>query len=421
MGLGAAGGAVNDAIYFCKKGARVLVTDTKTESELSFSVEKLREFSVDYVLGEHRHENFKHADLIVQNPFVKPDSPYLQTARANNIPIEMSVSLFMKNCPTKNIIGVTGTRGKSTTATMIYEAIKQAGKDVVFGGNVRGVSTVSLLDRVTKQSWVVLELSSWQLQSFGWNKISPRFALITNLYQDHLNFYHSMEEYAGDKEHIFLHQERSDIALFNKKNKYTQAMHAKASSNREWFNATDWPSNEVLSIPGPHNIENAAAAIRILELAGFDRSQAVQSIRLFKGVPGRLEFIREVNGVKFYNDTTSTTPVSGIKAIEAFPKGKIILIAGGNSKQLSMKRFVSKVNEYVKYTVLFDGTASDELEGIQSVSEPIDMMDTSTAVEIAVSKAEPGDTVLFSPATTHLPIINEFKRGEAFVTQVKAL
>ena len=169
MGLGTLGGGVGTALFFAKRGAKVTVTDLKSEKELEKSIARLKNYTISYILGRHRDEDFVCADLIIKNPAVSSGSHYIKLAGSHNVPIEMAESLFMKLSPTKDIIGVTGTRGKSTTCALIYEVLKQAGKDVYIGGNVKGVSTLSLLDNVTDSSIVVLELSSWQLESFGWH------------------------------------------------------------------------------------------------------------------------------------------------------------------------------------------------------------------------------------------------------------
>jgi UDP-N-acetylmuramoylalanine--D-glutamate ligase len=222
MGLGTLGGGVGTARFFAKKGARVVVTDLKSREELKTSVEELSQYPIEYILGNHREEDFIKADLIIKNPSVPSSSPFIELARKNNIRVEMAESLFMELSPTKNIIGVTGTRGKSTTSQMIYEIIKTAGRKVVLGGNVKGIATLELLGAIDDSYYVVLELSSWMLEGFGWNKVSPWISVITNIYPDHLNRYKGMDEYINDKKNIYKFQKKDDILILNKDDKTSQ-------------------------------------------------------------------------------------------------------------------------------------------------------------------------------------------------------
>lgn len=421
MGLGSLGGGVGAARFFAQNGARVLVTDIRGKSDLTHSISQLSSWRIEYVLGQHRHDDFSSADLIIRNPSVRSDSAYLQTARDHGVPIEMSESLFMKLSPTSNIIGVTGTRGKSTTSAMIYEALKQSGKHTVLGGNVRGVSTLALLEGLTKDSWVVLELSSWQLQSFGWYRISPPIAAVTNMYPDHLNYYQTMDDYAADKKNIFLFQKKGDVTILNSLNKYTHAFASEVPSKYVWFDDAGWPADVPLTVLGAHNRENAACALSVCTCIGIDRQTAIHAIATFPGLPGRLQFVRERNGIRYINDTTSTTPIAGVKALEALPEGRIVLIAGGNTKNIPLDPFIAAIQKRVRYTVLFSGSAANAFSTLKNVSTPIAIGDMKKAVEEATNHARSGDTILFSPGVTHLPLRNEFERGDDFDREVKAL
>ena len=427
MGLGLLGGGAGAAKFFVSHGAHVVVTDTKTRDKLEGTRGELSGFDIEYVLGGHREKDFTQADLVLKNPSVPSDSPFLSLARKHGIPVHMSESLFMSLSPTKNIIGVTGTRGKSTTTALIFRVLLSAGKHVHTAGNIPGQSTLSLLDQVDSSSWVVLELSSWQLESFGWWKISPHIAVLTNIYEDHLNRYASMDEYIADKQQIFMHQKKDDVFVVNGSRQITRNIAGHAPSRTVYFDATMWPSTERLQIPGGHNIENAAACLTVCRQLGVDDRTIISAISSFSGLPGRLECIRELDGVRYINDTTSTTPVAAISGMHAFPSQSIVLIAGGSSKRLPVDALADEIMTQCKALVLIKGDGTDEL--VRKLVEkgytidPADVYETlSAAVSNARKKASPGDIILFSPGFASFSMYtNEFERGNDYVTTVTSL
>src|SRR3989344_6821165 len=217
MGLGLLGRGVGDARYLAECGAELIVTDLKTQEALAESVEQLKEFpNIQFILGEHRLEDFRNRDFILKAAGVPVDSPYIAAAGKNGIPVRMSADLFaeLSGIP---CIGVTGTRGKSTVAHLIAAILKEAGKPAVLGGNVRGVSTLALLNEVTPEHTAILELDSWQLQGWGEAQMSPHIAVFVTLYQDHLNYYHNdLDAYLADKANIFLYQKPEDTLILGK-------------------------------------------------------------------------------------------------------------------------------------------------------------------------------------------------------------
>lgn len=421
VGLGTLGGGVGTAAYFAKQGAQVTITDLKTEDALFSSLQKLKHYSINYVLGNHRIDDFFHADLIVKNPAVPSSLPELVEARKRGVPIEMAESLFMKLSPTKDIIGVTGTRGKSTTSAMVYEVLKSSGGNVYLSGNVKDNSTLSLLENLTPSSTVVLELSSWQLESFGWHKLSPHIAVVTNLYPDHLNRYVSMDEYADDKKNIIRFQNEDDYKVLNTNDPNTSSFAKVGKGTVIPFSSRDWPDDSVLSIPGDHNKANAAAGLAVSNLYDIQKKHAKRIIISFKGLPYRLETVGTIDGITFINDSTSTTPVAGIAALKAFAGKSIILIAGGNSKKIPLESYVQEIVKRVKKTVVFDGTAFSSFKDIKEFVGPIKIGNIGEAVAKAYEFARPGDTILFSPGVTHLPVYNEFERGDLFNAAVSQI
>ena len=202
MGIGLHGGNVATIKWLVAQGARVIATDKKSHEELAPSLEKLKGYkNVTVVTGQHRMEDFLTADLVIKNPAVPWTNKYIQAALAKKVPVEMDSSLFFQNCPSRKIIGVTGTKGKTTTSLLIARILEMAGKDVVKVG-IGQEAVMNKLAKIKKSTWVVFELSSWRLSALAKHEISPRIAVITNIFQDHLNYYPSMKEYIEDKKQI---------------------------------------------------------------------------------------------------------------------------------------------------------------------------------------------------------------------------
>src|SRR5207253_6986024 len=208
MGLGLQGSGMAAARYAAQQGAVVRVTDMKAPEILAPSVRALAGLPIEFVLGEHRNEDFLWAEIVIRNPGIPLTSPYLCLAREHGASIEMEIALFFLACPGR-IIGITGTRGKTTTASLIYKILQEGGASTVLGGNVAGVETLSLLPQITAETLVVLELSSWQLEGLAPHALSPAVAVMTNVYPDHLNTYTSMEDYAEAKANIFRQDRKS--------------------------------------------------------------------------------------------------------------------------------------------------------------------------------------------------------------------
>lgn len=425
LGLGLLGRGVGDAEFLANCGAHLTVTDVKTRSQLAESVGRLEKFpNVEFHLGGHKKEDFENADLVIKAAGVPLDSAEIAIARENNVEVAMSTALFAKYAMEvgATIVGVTGTRGKSTTAQMIYEVLKATRKDVLLGGNVRGTSTLSMLPEVSKETIAVLELDSWQLQGFGDLRISPQVSVFTNVMPDHLNYYPNMDAYFSDKANIFRYQ-TSDGSLFVGKSilERVNAAHPEAAPHVPQPILSDWK----LKIPGEHNRENAsfaAAALRALQLSEEEIKSGIES---FEGVEGRLQFVREVNGMKIYNDNNATTPEATIVALEALGKG-ITLIIGGSEKGLPLEKLISSIRENVSHVILlthenYKGSVrlANELRhaGITFEEAP----DLQRAVRTAM-KATRAGTILFSPAFASFGMFkNEYDRNDQFLELVRAL
>lgn len=441
MGLGLQGSGMAASRYLVQQGAMVRVTDMKSAEVLAPSVKALEGLPVEFVLGEHREEDFLWADLVIRNPGVPRSSPYLRLAQEHGARIEMEIGLFFLACPGR-IIGITGTRGKTTTTTLLYEILKAAQKTVVLGGNVAGVETLSLLPSITPETLVVLELSSWQLEGLAPHRISPSVSVMTNVYPDHLNTYSGMEEYAEAKANIFRHQTAQDIAVFNYDNLWTRRFGEEAIA-RTWFTSMERGgsfkrgSTQIdpfifteTPLPGRHNLENILLATTAARLLDIPDETITSTVKVFRGVAHRLQEVRAVNGVRFVNDSTCTTPIAGEVGLQAF-EGPLVLIAGGNTKHLPLEHWPATIVRRCRDVILLPGSGTDELLPAiqeearkQGLPSPIrGVYDTfRMAMDNAVSFTQAGDTLLFSPGFTSFGMfLNEFDRGNQFIEYVRTL
>lgn len=452
MGLGLHGGGIGTVRFLVSAGAKVTVTDIKSKDELAVSLEKLKDLKgVKYVLGQHRPEDFTKADMVIKNPAAPWNNKHIKLALEKKIPVEMDSSLFFKLC--KNpIIGVTGTKGKTTTSTLIGEILKVAGKNPVSVG----IGQVSVLDKlrdVKPDSWVVFELSSWRASGLGRYKISPKIAVITNIYPDHLNYYGSLEAYIQDKKYVFANQKPGDYCILNWDDKTLNKLEPeirsqlikvaeqKISNGKTVFvsDGIIYLNNGIdekkvvaiadLKIRGDHNVSNILAAIAASFAAGASLEAIRKAVTSFVGVSHRLELIREIAGVKYFNDTTATTPESAISGIKAFTE-PIVLICGGADKNLEMASLAAIIQEKVKGVIFLKGVATDKLIAELKKIAPegtavkhFTVVETmAKAVELAGIAAEPGDVVLLSPGAASFGLFaNEFDRGDKFKEAVKRI
>jgi len=425
MGLGLLGRGVGDAAFLEECGAEVIVTDKKSETELAESVGKLKQYQhITFHLGGHREEDFTNADLVIKAAGVPLNSPEIAEARKAGVPVAMSTALFAKYAREvgAKIVGVTGTRGKSTVTQMIAHSLIRANKRIVLGGNVRGISTLAKLSEVSPRTIVVLELDSWQLQGFGDLEISPDVAVFTNLMPDHQNYYPSMDAYFADKANILRFQHQGDTLIVGKSIvEKVRAMQHIVQPQMPPPIRTDWKLNVI----GEHNRGNAAFAAAALRVLGLSDEEIQVGLESFQPVEGRLQFVREVNGVKIYNDNNATTPEATIAALKALPTG-VILITGGSEKGLHLKKLVDEIKKRVSNVVLLmhpNYKGSERLANeLRSAGIPFEEAESlEQAVELAVSKTKQG-TILFSPGFASFGMFrNEYDRNDQFMDLVKKL
>ena len=422
MGLGLLGRGVKVAEFLAENGAELIVTDLKSAEELKPSIEALSRFpNIQFVLGEHRLEDFRNRDLIIKGPNVPLKSSYIAEARKRRIPIEMDASLFVKLSPA-TIIGITGSRGKSTVTHLLYSILKKTKKRVYLGGNIQGIATLPLLKKVKKGDIVVMELDSWQLQGFGDSKMSPHIAVFTSFMPDHLNYYGgSMERYFDDKANIFRFHKPRDFFVAGR-----QMLHRleKGMVKGRFITVDegDIPKDWKLKIPGIHNRYNAALASAVAKLFKVREWMIRRAVQSFRGVPGRLQLLRKFKGVSIWNDTTATTPEATIAGLQALHgKGNIVLIGGGTEKGLPVDRLIKEINFRVKTLVLLPGSGTNQIkEGITIPSKEVSSL--GEAVKEAIETAGKGDAILFSPGFTSFGLFkNEYDRGEQFEAIVNSL
>ncbi len=445
MGLGLLGGGVAAARYAVEQSAReVVATDLRSEEVLAPSLAKLEGLPIRYVLGRHDAADFERADVVVRNPGVRRDSPYLAAARAAGARIEMELGWFFRAC-TGKIAGVTGTRGKTTTTTLLHAILTAGGLRPLLGGNLGGIETLSLLPQITPERWVVLELGNFMLEGLHTVRRSPHLAIFTNLLPDHLNAYDSMADYGEAKSSIFRYQGPDDVALFNADNTYTRRYAGEAPAGGVWLyspaagraHERDDPAHERafayasdIRLRGGHNVGNVQAATLAAELVGVDPEVIHAAVRSFAGVPHRLEVVRVLDGVTYVNDSASTAPVAGVAALRSFEE-PIVLIAGGNSKDLDASEYAEAVAARVKRVALLKGNATEAFAGeIRAAAERLGRSDPiagvydelGAALDVARAAAQPGDAVLLSPGFTSFGMfLNEFDRGDRFRALVQGL
>jgi UDP-N-acetylmuramoylalanine--D-glutamate ligase len=453
------------ARFFVKQGAKVTVTDPKPTRELAAGLKHLKGLKAIYHLGGYRVVDFKSADLIIKNPGTRSLEPFLKIARRKGIEIVTDVGAFMALAPPAPIVGITGTRGKSTTTALLGEMIAVSGCASYVGGNMK-VSPLNFLDKLRRDhergrcAAVTLELSSWLLE--GWKKegIAPAIAVITNIFPDHLNTYPSYAAYVNAKAEIFAAQDKDGVVVLNRDNKETRKLASRCHGRIFWFSRRPFVGrgafvrggrivwrdkkeetvarlSDIGHLAGEHNLENILAAAVAAKLLGIENKAIVKTLRSFKGLPDRQEFVREFHGVRYINDTTATSPDGAVAALRRFGKWqmangksarkKLVLIAGGKDKELDFRAMAAEIKKRVKSLILFDGTASDKLiKELKRAGAEFDLVpivkNMRTAVKLAAGEAKRNDVVLLSPGAASFGLFqNEFDRGAQFVKCVKSL
>ena len=439
LGLGLFGGGLGVTRFLVRSGARVTVTDAKSETELRESVEQLRPLPVTLRLGGHDEKDFRDADLVVVNPAVPETNPYLKLARA----LETEMNLFFKLCRAETVLGITGSNGKTTTTTLAGEILKKHPRKVWIGGNI-GVSLLESLPEIQPDHLVLLELSSFQLENLGTIRRSPTIGAVLNLSPNHLDRHGTMENYVAAKRQIVTHH-GCQTKILNWDDPITRGFADASLAGNFFFSLKEkppagvWAHEERIEtgghdridvsrrkIPGAFNLANMAAAALITSPAALEKwawkAACEEVFNTFPGVEHRLEFVTEKNGVKYYNDSKATDAEATIAALDTLP-GPFVLILGGFDKKTTWEAFAKVVAEKpVRAAVLMGETAPAIEAALRASPRAPEIVRVATLDEAVRVPARAGETVLLSPACASWGMFRNFtERGLLFKALVAAL
>ena len=436
MRIGLLGRGVGDAAYMAEMGAQITVVDDAPQEQMQPSVDTLIEYgNIEFKFGPYDFEDFKNADFIWVGAGAPMEEPVLNKCRESGIRLVQSAALFAEISKVP-IIGVTGTRGKSTVTAMIHHALSVVtGEEILLGGNVRGVSNLQLLKKVTPDSLCVMELDSWQLQGWGWAKMSPQIAVFTNFMEDHLNYYEkggksreeALELYFADKANIFLYQEESGVLVttpevWEMAGRFAAGRDITLGQEVKLVDASVLPKDTLLSMPGEHNRLNAALAYEALKAVSLTDDEIFPALASFPGVEGRLQKVGEVAGVSIYNDNNATTPAATAAGLKAVAEGKnVVLLTGGSDKNLPIEMLVEEIEKSCAHVILYSGTGTEKLKAAlpPSVSREEHAV-FKDAIEALFVTSVSGNVALFSPAFASFgtEFRNEYDRNDMFVRAV---
>ena len=383
--------------------------------------------NIRWRLGKNYDKNLIDFDIVFRIAGYPLFSPEIIKTKKSGVEISSPTRLFFELCPTKNIIGITGTKGKGTTASLIYKILKASGKKVFFGGNI-GIPIFNFFQKIKKNDWVVLELSSFQLEDLH---ISPKIAVITNFSKEHLapadpnnpNYHKTLKSYWKAKMNIIKFQHKRNYAILNHKFKITnskQIINSKLQIPKTENKIIYFDKSNLLSkLIGNHNKENIAAAVEIAKIIKIKKGVIQKTVARFKGLKHRLEFVKITEGVKYYNDSFATTPEATITALKSFNQ-QIILLAGGADKGSNFKKLAEEIKKRVKFIVLFKGKATQRLKkeilktGFLK-NKIIQADNMKDALKAAQNNSKKNDIILLSPACASFGIFKNYKeRGELF-------
>ena len=425
--------------YFVKNKADVTIFDKKTLDKFDAKVvEIINANNIKYSLGESYLSKLQGFDIIFRSPSCRPDTPELVQEAERGAVITSEIEMLMKLCP-GTIIGITGSDGKTTTTSLIYAIIKEKGLDCYLGGNI-GIPLFTKVEEMTPKSVVVLELSSFQLMDMN---ISPKISVITNISPNHLDIHKSYEEYIDCKKNIFTHQSEDGILVLNEDNEITRNMKPEANGSVVMFSSKQKLDNGVIyddktikicedglrrhvldvknvKLRGIHNYENICAAIAATKSL-VDVETQIKAISNFTGVEHRLEYIRTINDVKWYNDSIGTSPSRTIAGLNSFDE-PIVLIAGGYDKHLDYTPIAKPIVDNVCALVLVGATSEkiataveNELKAEGKQMPIIKCTTLEETIDVAKKIAKPGEVVLFSPASASFDMFKNFmERGDLF-------
>lgn len=451
MGLGLFGGGLATARFLAKRGVDVLVTDLRNAEVLRESVAALEGVNVRFSLGGHREEDFKNTDVVVANPAVPPDSPWLAIARKHQIPITSELEIFLQHCPTEDMVAITGTNGKTTTTTLAAEILKLSKKKLFTGGNI-GRSLLEALGEIGVDDAVLLEISSFQLDSLRPPRAWPRAGAITNMSPDHLDWHRTMDAYIAAKRRMFEFQDSTCTAVLNYSDpivkQFRQSTAARIvyfsrdASLFEKYSGTFFTVRDsggsryfvennsgvesricdvrLLTLAGDFQHDNVLAAAAVTRASGAPLDAIARAVEGFRGVAHRLQPLAPVHNIRIFDNAVSTVPESTISALESMD-GRVHWIAGGKSKGLDLTSLARAAARSVAHVYIY-GDAARELESaLLQFSVPATVYKTlSEAFAAAKSAVKHGDSLLYSPAFPSFDQYRNYKeRGAEFLVLVK--
>jgi UDP-N-acetylmuramoylalanine--D-glutamate ligase len=434
VGLGRTGR--ESARFLAQRGARVLISDLRREAELAQEIASLGGLSVEYRLGDEQTDWLEGVDGVIPSPGVARGNPLLRQAAASHIPVLSEIELAYRFFQAP-LLAVTGTNGKSTTTTLIGEMIRASKQKVFVGGNL-GVPFISATSE--NWDWAVVEISSFQLEWI--EQFRPRIAVLLNMTEDHLDRYASFDDYCAAKERIFEAQTSADVAILNRDDRLVWEMRERIKARVVSFGFTEaaqgvsasvdeiiWRDGAAeerfalteVKVHGVHNVENMMAAIAAAKCVGVSSTLIQETLNRFPGLEHRLEFVRERNGVRYYNDSKGTNVGAVVKSLASFTE-PVILLVGGVDKGGSYGPLNEEIKQKVRRLVLF-GAAKDVIaHALGALTETVVVDDLQEAVRDAAAHARAGDVVLLSPACSSFDQFKNYaERGKVFKTLVQSL
>jgi UDP-N-acetylmuramoylalanine--D-glutamate ligase len=432
LGYGLEGEA---ALKHFKKSDNVITICDQNENLVRLS-------GLDYHLGPSYLNNLDQFDLIIRSAGLNPKLIYDQNPELNKAKVTSSTNLFFKLSPTKNIIGITGTKGKGTTSTLIHKMLIEAGKKSYLAGNI-GVPAISLLEKsLSSDDFVVLELSSFQLSDCNY---SPHIAVCLMITQDHLDWHGQMNDYLAAKKHIVSYQSKDDIVIYSESNQKSKSLALSSigikipyfqKPGAEIIDQNIVIDDQIISrvdgvgLIGTHNLENICAAITCVWQISKDKNAIKKVITSFTGLKNRLEFLRDKDGIKYYNDSFASAPDAALAAIRALPSKKILII-GGFDRGLELKYLIDELisedkKGLIKKTLLIGASSKRLAKEMTDVGfsnfQILDSKNMNEIVSVASTLADRGDTVVLSPGFASFDMFKNFEvRGQAFADAVAKL
>ncbi|MDA1164854.1 MAG: UDP-N-acetylmuramoyl-L-alanine--D-glutamate ligase [Planctomycetota bacterium] len=453
MGLGSFGGGTAAVRFLAERGARVLVSDQRPQAQLLDSVSELSDLpEVDWKLGAQDWSHFADADFVVVNPAVPPHHPIVRRLEDEGVRLTSEMNLFWQ-LNQGRVIAVTGSNGKSTTTALIHSMIQASGQRCWLGGNI-GRSLLPHLNEIATDDWVVLELSSFQLHMLNRIQARPDIAVITNFAPNHLDWHGTLDEYRVAKQSILRWQTADDwcvtngedtdisewphaaraVRVFGSRNVAANEIQhsgeawldesglARIRINEISANISEFPICDWCSLRGRHNVANALLSATAVRLAEVNLDGIRQGLQQFEALPHRLQFVGEVAGRKFFNDSISTTPESTIAAIDSFEE-PVVLLAGGYDKKVDLRELAQRIAGRTKAVSLLGQTASALRDFISEDYPSLPLAvgnDLASAFEWAVGQSSSGDVILLSPGCASYDWFKSFvDRGEQFCQLVR--